>query len=107
MSGAHVVWGRWKSQVYLSPYVEKPLNSKAIKSFVPEQRSRKFLMFRDSYVIYVRYGHYKHSMYISRSHIMAVLHIYRKNRENQSVAYFDIETLSESDILVKKCLQMG
>ena len=28
---------RW----YLSPYVEKPLNSKVIKSFVPEQRSRK------------------------------------------------------------------
>ena len=36
---------RWKSQnrkiVPLSPYVEKPLNSKVIKSFVPEQRSRK------------------------------------------------------------------
>ena len=33
---------RW----YLSPYVEKPLNSKVIKSFVPELRSRKvFLCF--------------------------------------------------------------
>ena len=36
---------RWKSQdrknVYLSPYVEKPLNSKVIKCFVPELRSRK------------------------------------------------------------------
>ena len=36
---------RWKSQngknVYLSPYVEEPLNSKVIKSFVPELRSRK------------------------------------------------------------------
>ena len=41
VSGAHVVWGRWKIQVYLSPYVEKPLNSKVIKSFVPELRSRK------------------------------------------------------------------
>ena len=41
MSGAHVVWGRWKSQVYLSPYVEKPVNSKVIKGFVPELRSRK------------------------------------------------------------------
>ena len=34
--------GRWKSQnrknVYLSPCVEKPLNSKVIKSFVPEQK---------------------------------------------------------------------
>ena len=42
--------GRWKSQhrkiVFLSPYVEKSLNSKVIKSkviksFVPELRSRK------------------------------------------------------------------
>ena len=37
--------GRWKSQnrknVYLSPYVEKPLNSKVIKSFAPELKSRK------------------------------------------------------------------
>ncbi len=36
--------GRWKSQnrknVYLSPYVAEPLNSKVIKSFVPELRSR-------------------------------------------------------------------
>ena len=30
-----------RKNVSLSPYVEKPLNSKAIKSFVPEQRSRK------------------------------------------------------------------
>ena len=41
-----VGWGdRWKSQnrknVYLSPYVEEPLNSKVIKSFVPELRNRK------------------------------------------------------------------
>ena len=39
-------WGcRWKSQhrknLNLSPYVEEPLNSKVIKSFVPELRSRK------------------------------------------------------------------
>ena len=33
-------------RLYLSPYVEKPLNSKVIKSFVPELRSRKcFLCF--------------------------------------------------------------
>ena len=48
--------GRWKSQhrknVYFSPYVEKSLNSKVIKSFVPELRSRKcFFVFQDSYVI--------------------------------------------------------
>ena len=37
--------GRWKSQnrknVYLSPYVKEHLNSKVIKSFIPELRSRK------------------------------------------------------------------
>ena len=47
----HVLGGRWKSQkwknMYLSPYVEKPLNSKVIKCFVPELRSRKcFSCFR-------------------------------------------------------------
>ena len=40
-----IVGGIWKSQnrkiVPLSPYVEKPLNSKVIKSFVPKLRSRK------------------------------------------------------------------
>ena len=44
-TGAARDGGRWKSQnrknVYLSPYVEEPLNSKVIKSFVPELRSRK------------------------------------------------------------------
>ena len=39
------VRGRWKSQnrknVYLTPYVEEPLNSKVIKGFVLELRSRK------------------------------------------------------------------
>ena len=42
---ARVGGDRWKSQnrknVYLSPYVKEPLNSKVIKSFVPELRSRK------------------------------------------------------------------
>ena len=41
---------RWKSQhrkiVYVSPYVEEPLNSKVIKSFVPELRSRVFRVSR-------------------------------------------------------------
>ena len=44
--GRRTRWGViWKSQnrknVHLSPYVEEPLNSKVIKSFVPELRSRK------------------------------------------------------------------
>ena len=42
---SHEMVGRWKSQnrknAYLSPYVEEPLDSKVIKSFVPELRSRK------------------------------------------------------------------
>ena len=43
---ARDTWGgRWKSQnkknVYLSLYVKEPLNSKVIKGFVPELRSRK------------------------------------------------------------------
>ena len=57
--GCHTCWvgggGRRKSQnrkiVLLPPYVKEPLNSKVIKSFVPERRSRYvFLEFRDSYV---------------------------------------------------------
>ena len=36
------------------PHVEKTFNSKVIKSFVPELRSRQvFFVFRDSYVIYM------------------------------------------------------
>ena len=46
--------GRWKSQirknVFLSPYVKEPLNSKVIKSFVTELNSRVFV-FWDSYVL--------------------------------------------------------
>ena len=64
----HVVWGRWKSQhkkiVYLSPYVEKPFNSKVIKCFVPELRRRK--VFRVSgflCYLYMSYGHYKRFAY--------------------------------------------
>ena len=61
-------WGRWKYQhrkiVYLSPYVEKPFNSKVIKCFVPELRSRKdFRVFRIPYV-YFTYS------------CMGMLHIY-------------------------------
>ena len=54
--------GRWKSQnrknVYLSPYVEEPLNSKVIKSFVPELRRRKCFL-GSMYICY------EHSMYVS------------------------------------------
>ena len=64
-------WGRWKSQnwknVYLSPYVKEPLNSKVIKSFVPELRSRK--CFCVSGFLCSMYICYEHSMYISHIRI--------------------------------------
>ena len=71
--GCHTCWGdRWKSQnrniVPLSPYVEEPLNSKVIKSFVPEQRSHYvFFEFRDSYVLCIYI--YEHPMYISHINV--------------------------------------
>ena len=65
----------------LSPYVEKPLNSKVIKSFVPELRSRYvFFEFRDTtfYVIYVYL--YGHSMYVSHIAISWLWYIIRKSQ---------------------------
>ena len=60
-----LVGGRWKSQnrkiVPLSPYVKKPLNSKLIKSFVPEQRSCKCFSRFEIPMFYL----YGHSMYVS------------------------------------------
>ena len=64
--------GRWKGRnrkiVPLSPYVEKPLNSKVIKSFVPEQRSRKCLSCFEIPMFYVYiYEHYMSISYIAVS----------------------------------------
>ena len=57
--------GRWKSQnrknVYLSPYVKEPLNSKVIKSFVPELRSCKCFSNFEIPMFYL----YGHSIYVS------------------------------------------
>ena len=52
---------RW----YLSSDIEKPLNLKVIKSFVPELRSRKcFSCFGIPMLsIYVPYGHYERFAY--------------------------------------------
>ena len=69
--GCRMLWGadgkvsieRW----YLSPYVEKPFNSKVIKSFVPELRSRK--CFLCSGFLCSMYICYEHSMYISYIHV--------------------------------------
>ena len=60
--------GRWKSQnrknVYRSPYVEEPLNSKVIKSFLPELKSRKcFSCFEiPMFNVYI-YEHYERFAY--------------------------------------------
>ena len=53
--------------MYYFPYVKKPFNSKVIKSFVPELRSRE--VFRVSGFLCYLYMSYEHSMYISNIHI--------------------------------------
>ncbi len=50
------------------PHVEKPFNSKVIKSFVPELRSRNWFLCFGIPMLYI-YERYEHSMYISRIHI--------------------------------------
>ena len=66
--GCHTCWrSRWKSQdrknVYLSPYVDEPLNSKVIKSF--ELRSRKcFLCFEiPMFYVICKWTSYVHFAY--------------------------------------------
>ena len=54
---------RW----HLSPYIEKPLNSKVIKSFLPEQRSRK--CFCVSGFLFYIWTFYEHYMYVSHIHV--------------------------------------
>ena len=89
---------RWKSQnrknVYLSPYVKEPLNSKIIKSFVPELRSRKcFSCFEIPmfYVCMYIYIYIWTSMYVSYSRIwlwynsMLTLHPTQTNIHNNFI----------------------
>ena len=78
----HEMEDRWKTQnrknVYLSPYVEQPLNSKVIKSFVPQLRSCKcfscleILMF---YVIYIwtLYVHFAYP-YLAMVHASVIVY---------------------------------
>ena len=72
---SHEMGSRWKSQnrkiVPLSPYVEKPLNSKVMKSFVPELRSRYlFFVIRDSYDLSL----WTFDVRFTHNHIMAMVH---------------------------------
>ena len=78
---------RWKSHnrknVYLSFYVEEPLNPKVIKSFVLELRSRKCFSCFEIPIFYVIYIYiYEH--YMSISHIRIRLW-YSKSRINLHV----------------------
>ena len=70
VAGAHVLGLRWGAdgkvsieRFCFSPYVEKPFNSKVIKSFVPEQRIRK--CFCVSGFLCSIYICYEHSTYVS------------------------------------------
>ena len=59
--------------MYLSPYVEEPLNSKVIKSFVPELvRSRKCFLCFEIPMFYL----YGHSMYVSHIAISLLWYIF-------------------------------
>ena len=79
---------RWKGRnrkiAPLSPYVEKPLNSKVIKSFAPAKRSRKcFSCFEIPmfYVIYIYIYIYEH--YMSISHIAVFGYGTERERERE------------------------
>ena len=80
--------GRWKSQnrkiVPLTPYVEEPLNSKVIKSFVPKQRSRYvFFEFQDSCSVLYIYMNiicpFRIFMYMAMVHIIFFTKLSLKN----------------------------
>ena len=87
--GCHTCWGCADEKARLerlcrSPYVEEPLNSKVIKGFVPEQRSRYvFFEFRDSYVLSL----WTFDVRFTHSHIMAMIqwHINLRGRLNTKV----------------------
>ena len=65
----------------LSPYVEKPFNSKVIKSFVPELRSRKcFFVFWDSYVLYIYVMNILCTFHISISGYVKILLLILRHR---------------------------
>ena len=75
MQVSHEIWGADEKarieRMCISPYVEEPLNSKVIKSFVPELRSRKcFSCFEISlFYVYIYIYIYIYEHYISISHI--------------------------------------
>ena len=85
--GCHMCWGERADgktsieRLCLSPYVET-FNSKVIKGFVPEQRSRE--CFRVSGFLCSMYICYEHSMYISRIHIW-LCYIFSNLKQNEGI----------------------
>ena len=92
----------WKVSIerwYLSPYVEKPFNSKVIKSFVPELRSRKcfscfgILMFY-AYMLWTFYVHFTYSCTVmlhthTHTYIYIYIYIYIYNLHTSEDCNFD------------------
>ena len=75
----HVIGVRWKSHhrkiVHLSPYVEKPLNSKVIKSFVHELRSHVFRVSGFLCSMYMLYIWTLWTCYIYEHHVVSLARI--------------------------------
>ena len=86
--GRRTRWGAdRKSSIEIlcpSPYVEEPLNSKVIKSFVPELRSR---VFRVSGFLCSMYICYEHSMYVSHIHIWLLYKCFNPKRTMFIIPY--------------------
>ena len=87
--------GRWKSQnrknVYLSPYVET-FNSKVIKGFVPELRSRKcFCLSRIPmfyvYMLWTLYVHFTYPYPGNDTHVLLSISIIRSIDPSQFVKF--------------------
>ena len=95
--------GWWKSRNRkiepLSAYVEERLNSKVIKSFVPEQiRRYVFFEFRDSYVLYIYI--WTSNEHFAYSCIIAMVH-WDDYTDLQSDVCLSLETL------IKRSVQNG
>ena len=94
-----VVIERW----YHSPYIEKPLNSKVIKSFVPELRSRK--CFCVSGFLCSMYICYEDSRYISYIHVWLCYSsgCFCQGRENDQRHWTVRYTTNWKQLLTRAC----
>ena len=98
---------RWKSQnrknVYLSPYVEEPLNLKLIKSFIPELRSRVFHVSRFQCICYI-YVYFTHIHIMGMVHIYIMRHIHTHTHTHTLLWFFNI---AHAKIVLCSILKMG